>query len=310
MRVTVVICTWNRCELLRSTLESLRALEVPADHAWELVVINNNSSDATGAVIDRFRGLLPLRGVFEPEVGLSKARNTAVRASTGQLLLFTDDDVAVDSKWMSAYLDAAQSWPAAQYFGGLVRPWFAAAVPRWVRRNQSALAGMLCALDIGPVSREFSRGEFPYGLNMAMRREVFTLASFDERVGRKGDAQLRDSETSLFLALERLGVRGVWVPGAVIAHYIPANRANLRYLWSYHHGSGRSAVRLDEVCGLRLPSRLWRGGLNGLIEASRRPTDWPRHLAGVARLSGRLYESWRLARARNGMAAEVPPKCQ
>jgi glycosyltransferase involved in cell wall biosynthesis len=139
----------------------LRSLVVPANEEWELLVVNNNSSDATDEVIRAFQGFLPLRRVFEGEVGLSRARNAGVRAATGELILFTDDDVLVAPNWMTAYLDALKLWPDAGYFGGVIRPWFAVEVPDWVKRNQTDLAGMLCSLDIGPVSREFGPENSP-----------------------------------------------------------------------------------------------------------------------------------------------------
>ena len=291
MRVSVVICTWNRCDLLRRTLESLRSLVVPANQEWELLVVNNNSSDATDEVITAFQGFLPLRRVFESEVGLSRARNAGVRAATGELILFTDDDVLVGPNWMMAYLDALKLWPDARYFGGVIRPWFAVEVPDWVKRNQTELAGMLCSLDIGPVSREFPPGEFPYGLNMAVCRDALSLASFDERVGRKGHEQLRGSEYSLFRTLRRLGVRGVWVPAAEVRHYIPGCRANFRYLWNFYSGIGRSAIRLGDACELRSRRALWREGLKALMQICPRSSDWPRHIARVAFMSGQYYES-------------------
>jgi glucosyl-dolichyl phosphate glucuronosyltransferase len=288
MQVSVVICTWNRCELLRSTLESFRSLVVPAEQEWELLVVNNNSPDATDEVVTAYQALLPLRRLFESEVGLSRARNTGARAATGELILFTDDDIRVDPNWMTAYLEAVKRWPNAGYFGGEIRPWFAAEVPSWVKRNQTALAGMLCLRDVGPVSRGFRPGEFPYGPNMAVRRRALALASFDERVGRKGHEQMRNSEHSLFWSLQEQGVPGVWVPGAQVYHYIPRRRANFRYLWNYYRGIGRSGVRLSGACGSHPRRRLLSAGLRALIRTCLRPRDWPQHVANVARISGQL----------------------
>jgi glycosyltransferase involved in cell wall biosynthesis len=299
MGVSIVICTWNRCELLRSTLESLCSLVVPADQQWEVVVVNNNSTDATDEVITAFQELLPLRRLFESELGASRARNAGVRAAMGELILFTDDDVRVDPNWMTAYLEAVARWPDAMYFGGVIRPWFAADVPRWVKRNETALAGMLCLLDLGPVSRRLQSGESPYGPNMAVRRAALELASFSERVGRKGHEQVRGSEPSLFLSLEQLGVPGVWVPTARVSHYIPGCRANFKYLWSYYRGNGRGAARLGIARELHPRWRLWTATLKALAQICLRPKDWPRRVATVAWMSGQYSESRQLVLHRN-----------
>ncbi len=293
MRVSVVICTWSRCELLRETLESLRALAVPTGQAWELLVVNNNSPDATDDVIAEYRRFLPLRRLFEPGIGLSRARNAATRSATGDLILFTDDDVRVDSEWMRAYLEAADRWPDAGFLGGRIDPRFSPGVPQWVKRHQGALAGMLCLRDLGSVSRRLEPDEFPFGPNMAVRRESLALASFDERVGRKGKEQVRGSESSLFMRLQEQGVPGVWVPKAKVHHNVPPSRATLRYLWNYFHGSGRAQFRLDGVGGLPQPTppSLPRVVLRAVASMCRRPWNWPAHFADFAWAHGQLSES-------------------
>ena len=291
MRVSVVICTWNRCELLRSTLESMRTVTVPADLEWELVVVNNNSPDATDEVITDFQGLLPVRRVFENELGVSRARNAGVHASTGQLLLFTDDDVRFDPDWMLAYFEAVKRWPDASFFGGMILPWFTAEVPHWVKKNQTALRGMLCLIDLGMVSRKFRPEEFPYGPNMAVRREALAKASFDERVGRKGYEQLRDSERSLFLSLKQQDLSGVWVPDAKVYHFIPRRRATLSYLWNYYRGRGRSQVRLGRAREQHSAWHLWTAGMRALTDLGRRPSNWATHLSAIAFASGQYSES-------------------
>lgn len=292
--VSVVICSRNRCELLRRTLAGFCSLVVPADLTWELLVVDNASTDATDQVVADHLGRLPLRRVYEPTVGLSKARNTAVRAAAGDLVLFTDDDVKVDPAWMTAYVAAARDAPHAAYFAGLIHPQFGAGVPAWVSRNQKALAGMLSWRDLGPHARELRRGEFPYGPNMALRRVLLRSDLFDERVGRAGDDQVRGSESSLFLYLERQGLRGVWVPGAMVHHYIPPSRANVGYLWRHYSGSGRTHVRLAVVCDA-LP--LWRiplAALKEMAKSCRWWWVWARHVATVAVLCGQLSELKRL----------------
>lgn len=304
MRVSVIICTWNRCELLRRTLESFRSLIVPSALEWQLLVVNNHSTDATEEVIAAYRDHLPLQGLFEPEEGVSRARNTGARAASGDLVLFTDDDVRVDPGWMSAFVEAARQWPDAGFFAGRIRPEFAPDVPKWVTRNQRALAGMLCLRDGEPISRRLRPGELAYGPNMAVRRAVLQRAMFDEHIGRRRDEQLRGSEASLLRSLRRQGITGVWVPDAMIQHYVPGCRANYRYLWNYYHGAGRTEVRLTLVCGLQSRWQLAQATLMTLGGTCRRPLTWSRHLATVAWMSGEFSELWRLALAPDTLEVE------
>ncbi len=78
MNVTVAICTWNRAKLLDQTLTRMQQLRIPANVAWELLVVNNNCTDDTDAIIAGHESALPLRRLFEPKPGLSNARNFAV----------------------------------------------------------------------------------------------------------------------------------------------------------------------------------------------------------------------------------------
>src|SRR4051812_25844630 len=104
LRFTVAICTWNRSALLAQALEQMTRLQVPAGVTWEVIVVNNNSSDVTDTVIASFEGRLPIRRVFEPAQGKSHALNRAVAESRGDYILWTDDDALVDEGWLAAYV--------------------------------------------------------------------------------------------------------------------------------------------------------------------------------------------------------------
>jgi hypothetical protein len=293
--VSVVICTWNRCESLRSTLESLTHVTIPAGQEWEVVVVNNNCSDGTDEVLKAFQTKLPLRTVFEPALGASRARNAGVAAASGDLLLFTDDDVELDAGWMTAYCAASDAWPDAWYFAGAIRPRFAQEVPHWLRTHQRALRGMLSLQDLGPESRPLRHDEFPWGPNMAVRHKAFAHASFDANIGRIGLGQTRGSEESLFQPLRDRGLGGMWIPAAIAYHHIPGSHATLRYFLRYYYGSGRGAARL------RNPPSVGRQLLDMRYPLRRLATDWsdwPARVANVTWRLGRLVESRRRARGR------------
>src|SRR4051812_37235025 len=104
MLITVAVCTWNRAGLLDRTLSRMCQLRVPEGVEWELLVVNNNCTDETDAVLARYQGRLPLRRLSEPSQGHSHARNRAVRAARGELLIWTDDDVLVEPDWIAGYV--------------------------------------------------------------------------------------------------------------------------------------------------------------------------------------------------------------
>jgi glycosyltransferase involved in cell wall biosynthesis len=241
MRVTVAVCTWNRCLLLRQALESMTALRIPAGTEWELLVVNNRCTDATDEVIAAFTGTLPLRRVYEPEPGLSHARNAAVREATGTYILWTDDDTLVDPGWLAAYVEAYERWPRAVMFGGPVMPWFMAPPPAWVKSGWSLIAEALAVRDLGPSPLLFDGGDnMPFGANYAVRIEEQRHCLYDPRLGMRAGTLMVGEETRVLTDLLAAGFEGRWVPGASVRHCIPPSRMTTRYLRRYHFGVGRS----------------------------------------------------------------------
>src|SRR3954466_9456793 len=179
MRLTVAICTWNRSALLRQTLEQMTSLRIPPGLEWELLVVNNNCTDETDSVLADFAARLPLRRLFEPKPGQSNARNTAVNESTGSYIVWTDDDVLVDPDWLAAYARAFERWPDASIFGGPIEPWWEGTPPAWLVEALPAAAGGLAALNLGPEPVPLSCQNYPFGANMAFRRDAHVEQSYD-----------------------------------------------------------------------------------------------------------------------------------
>src|SRR5271168_2431711 len=121
MLITVAICTFNRAESLRRTLDSLVAMRVPSDLGWEIVVVNNNSTDHTDDFIGEYVGRLPVRRELEPRAGKSNALNRAIEVAKGDYIVWIDDDVLVDAGLLTAYAEAFRRWPDAAVFGGRIK---------------------------------------------------------------------------------------------------------------------------------------------------------------------------------------------
>ena len=98
MDISIIICTYNRSESLKRTLQSLKEMSVSDDIEWELLIVDNNSTDNTREAVNDFTKTsgLNCRYVFESKQGLSNARNRGVKEACGEIIAFTDDDVIVD----------------------------------------------------------------------------------------------------------------------------------------------------------------------------------------------------------------------
>ncbi len=307
--ITVAICTWNRAKLLDQTLTQMHELQIPSDVEWELLVVNNNCTDDTDAVIARHQGALPIRRLFEPRQGLSNARNCAVEAATGELILWTDDDVVVEEGWLSAYAEAACTWPEATYFGGPVFPWFEDEPPDWVREHLGGLGGTYALLDLGSVGRPFSAEEVPLGVNMAFRIEALRSHPFDVRLGRSGDKLISGDEVDMFRQLNAEGKSGRWVEGARLRHFVPASRMTAEYVSEWFRGAGRTAVLAGEIGESRLLAGVprwairlhWTSRLASRWFAASRDTRWFKAFRAASYTRGIIEQS------RRGRTAQDSP---
>src|SRR5262249_41545379 len=162
-------------------------------------------------------------GVFEPRPGKSHAANAAIRSASGELVLWTDDDVIVDPGWLDAYVEASRAWPQASFFGGTVGPLFAGPAPRLIGGN----------LDLPSQPYALARhGEGPWplgerfgvGANMATRRNAVREYQFNTGLGPRGGLALRGEDTELLGRMRAAGLLGVWVGSARVQHAIAPER--------------------------------------------------------------------------------------
>ncbi|TDI99034.1 MAG: glycosyltransferase, partial [Deltaproteobacteria bacterium] len=131
LRISVVVCTYRNPGLLEKTLASL--LNQTLDSArYEVIVVDNNSNDSTPDVVARFPSV---RYVFEPEQGLSAARNAGIRAASSDIIAFIDDDAEADPGWLQALLEVYDSVPNALAVGGKADPIWDAPPPSWLDEN-------------------------------------------------------------------------------------------------------------------------------------------------------------------------------
>lgn len=177
MDVTVLIATYNRAALLDETLASLAAMHVDPGTAWDVIIIDNNSSDGTRQVVERHIPCFPVRlqYLFEGRQGRSSALNAGIARAEGRVLAFTDDDVRVARGWLDAGCGPLLQGDASlAYTGGPVRPIWEVPPPRWLDLSRGDLWGTIAIQDHGAEAFLYdSRRKVPLGANMAARRDLF-----------------------------------------------------------------------------------------------------------------------------------------
>lgn len=254
--ITVAICTWNRSALLRQTLQQLTQAEVPHGTTWEVLVINNNSTDDTDAVVDSFLPTLPIRRVFEPNPGISHARNRALAESRGAWLIFTDDDVLVDRKWIVEFSGTARRFHSAAIVGGRIDPWFTSTPdPELMRAFPIAQHGF-CGLDHGPDERLLTPTEDLYTANMAVRPAAIGGLRFDSAFGPRPTSSVTGDDTDFVRRVKASGAQVAWSPKMKVQHYVNPARLTLPYLTQFYIDHARTLVRLGTMPESLMP----RGG--------------------------------------------------
>jgi glycosyltransferase involved in cell wall biosynthesis len=302
MHVTIAICTWNRAAMLDRLLAELRLLSIPAGVLWEVLVVNNASTDATDDVLHKHTHWLPLRSVHEPTPGIAHARNRALTEARGAITLWTDDDMAVPADWVACYLAAAERYPAAVLFGGPIKAWFAHDVTlaerEFTDRHIGLLSPMFGLIDLGREVRPLAAGELFFSGNMALRTEAARRFHFDGRFGRVGKHGLLGGEETLFLQqMLNGGAEGVWVGTAWAKHWTPRERLTRDYAWRYFAALGRTQVRREGLpaCPTFLGRPRWvllQSARHRLLAGLKRPLglDWLPHYLTSAKLDGYLAE--------------------
>jgi glycosyltransferase involved in cell wall biosynthesis len=238
MRIDVGICTWNRSALLADTLQQLRQVKVPTGVQWQVLIVDNNSTDATARVIRSFEAYLPLRSVFEPEPGHANARNRAVREVDADYLIWTDDDVLVDPEWLNAYVRAFRTWPDAAFFGGPVEPWFEGTPPRWLKEHWRQVANVFAVRELGPTPFAFTNLLVPFGANYAVRMLEQRKYLYDLTLGRRPHSVIGGEETQVIRRMLAGGATGWWVPDARVQHVVPRERQSPTYVRRFFTGQG------------------------------------------------------------------------
>jgi len=249
--ISVLICTYNRADLLAEMLDSLAVMHDRGVYRWEVVIVDNNSTDQTRQVVTdrRSRFPVPLRYIFEARQGKSIALNTGIDASSAEVILFTDDDERVADDWVDEACAPLLTDTGFSYTGGPVWPIWDAPPPAWLDLGQPEMLGPIGMFDYGSEPFVFEdRQRAAGGGNMAVKRELIDrVGGFNAELGRKGNLLLGQEQAEFFSRTRRAGARGLYVPTMQAYHHVPVSRMTKTYFRRWWFWRGISRARLDEM---------------------------------------------------------------
>lgn len=262
MDITLIVCTYNRCESLKTMLESVARSVVPKGVEWEVLVVDNNSTDRTRDVVEelsRSEGN-HFRYYFEPQQGKCIALNSGIREAHGTILAFSDDDVTVEPDWLHNLTSNLNTSEWAGAAGRVLRTW-TCPQPRWLslEPRYEKIGWALVSFDLDLEAGELPSAYPPVGANMAFRSEVFskhggfrtdlgpkgneTGESTQRKAGVRGNAEQhvprRYDDTEFGRRLVENGERMRYEPSAIVYHPVQEERLTRHYFLSWWFGRGR-----------------------------------------------------------------------
>ncbi|MCD8485816.1 MAG: hormogonium polysaccharide biosynthesis glycosyltransferase HpsE [Desertifilum sp.] len=239
--LSVAIPTYNGADRLPKLLEKLRSQFNTDSFSWEIIIIDNNSTDSTAALIQAIQQNwnfpYPLRYCFEAEQGLAFARNRGITEAQGELVAFLDDDNHPDPDWVAQAYQFAQNHPQAGAFGGQIHGEFAISPPANFKRIESFLA--IRERGSEPHLYQPQNLSLPPGAALVVRRQVW-LDNVPKRlhlVGRIQGSMLAGEDYEALLYIHRAGWEIWYNPAMHTYHQIPPHRLEKSYLVSLIRGS-------------------------------------------------------------------------
>lgn len=239
--VSFIICTYNRASYLDDTLRSLLEFNYPG-LLYEFVIIDNNSTDRTPEVINRYREIasqkgVPFRSFKESSQGLSHARNRGIKEAEADSVVFFDDDIRATKSLIPAWCSYFERNTNALAAGGKIHVQFDAPRPDWM---SYFLLPLLGHHDLGKSEKEYPPGKYPFGGNMGFKKSVFVKAGvFNTELGRKGKNLNAAEEKELFQRIRKLSASIHYLPDAFLYHRVDENRLTKEYIRKQALGIGK-----------------------------------------------------------------------
>lgn len=277
MKLTVIIPTFNRAQLLSKTLKSLADATRPIGLEMSVTVVDNNSTDETKTAVDQWKDQLDLKYVFETRQGKSRALNTGIENADCDLIGMIDDDEEVAEDWLVEIARVfLNRWEEVDFIGGRYTPRWEAPPPTWLPAQCTGVVGFS-----NPGEEELPyggsfKGMMPGG-NAVVKLSAFReVGAYDEQLGPVGKDLMGCEDDDMYHRLLEVGKRGLYCPKLTIYHRVPAYRLTKKYFrkWCFGWGASQSVIDAHraEYIGPRIlgvPRYLYGDAVRGTFQMIR-----------------------------------------
>lgn len=300
MDLSVILCTFNRAESLRTTLETFSRLVVPSAVNWELLLVDNNSKDHTREIINEFAkaSQFAVRYVFAEAQGRSNALNAGIAVAQGDVLAFTDDDVLLHPDWLTNLIKTFKDFSCAAVAGRIIPVWNHPR-PSWLEMEEQQV---VVHFEFGDETKPLDRP--PMGANSAFHRSMFEkYGLFRLDLGVSSNQRITSEDTEFGFRLLRGGEKIVYCANAIIFHPVDPARITRHYFLTWFYNDGRSLTRAEgmpqqAISYLGIPRWLYREIVVNFCKWISTFNSRIRfhHKLRTYRSLGKIVESWRLSR--------------
>lgn len=258
--ISLLFSSLNGAERLPGLLDSLIQTEKPLG-GFEIIAVDNASTDATSDVLESRAEELPLTVLYEPRAGKNVALNQALSVAKGKLIVFTDDDVLLPRNFFTAYQNVASRESQFALFGGHIVPEWGA--PPDVRILNEVPLNTAYAITETDRCEGLIAANRLYGPNMAVRRAVFDSGlSFDESIGPNGGRYVMGDETDLLIRAEAANFPAFFIPQITVQHRVRKEQLDISWIERRAFIAGSSLVHNQlRKRGGRLPENAMLAGI-------------------------------------------------
>ncbi len=239
-RISAIVCTYNREFFLKKALDSLAGQSLSADE-FEIVLVNNNSTDSTEQICKQFQQEQPniaFTYVIEKNQGLSFARNRGIVESKSDLVTFIDDDAWLEKDFLKKTVEFMESNPEVASVGGIILLDYEDKEPSWMNKYMASLFGYFKYSD---KRVQFSSSDYPRGSNMTFRTSVFEeIGDFNTELGRVGKNLAGGEEKDIYQRIYKKGLKVWYLPESIVYHAVPLSRTTEEFIRRQSIGVGIS----------------------------------------------------------------------
>lgn len=263
MRFSFITCTYNRDKYIEQTLQSVCDQKYP-DNNYEIIVIDNNSTDNTPSICEEFRAKYPnknFRYFKEMNQGLSFALNRGIKEAQGEFLIFVDDDETIIPQHLERLDNHLRTYPEAVLCGTPVIPVYEIPEPKWMSRFTQRLIGGY--FDQGKEVKILEAKNYPGTGHTIIKKELYErYGNYNTELGRKGTSLIGAEDKDMFNRLKNNNIVCYYLPDIPIYHHIPPNKMTDEFFHKLTYSIGKSErIRTKAVSEKEFRNRLLSEGI-------------------------------------------------